>query len=68
MRMVKRRELMPDGRRYIVYFTFEENGRKKRRAENEHTPFPSQEEVGVNENVSRSLPLNSQRSEVGSDV
>lgn len=62
--MIKRREIMPDGRRYIVYFTFDEAGKEERGTENKQTLLPSQEKVGAKGDVSQSPSC----TEVGSDV
>jgi len=62
--MIKRKETMPDGRRYIVYFTFDKAGSEEQRAET----TTSQERVGAKGIVSQYSSLKSETSEVGSDV
>ena len=66
--MIKRKETMPDGRRYIVYFTFEKAGSEEQRAEIEKIPTKSQERVGEKGFVSQCSSLKPEPSEVGSDV
>jgi hypothetical protein len=62
--MIKRKETMPDGRRYIVYFTFDKAESEERRTET----TASQEMVGAKGIVSQNSSLKSESSEVGSDV
>lgn len=64
MRMMKRKETMPDGRRYIVYFTFDKAGSEEQIAET----TTSQEMVGSKGIVAQYSSLKSETSEVGSDV
>lgn len=62
--MIKRREIMPDGRRYIVYFTFDEAGNEEQETENKQTLLPLQEKVGAKGDAAQSPSC----TEVGSDV
>jgi hypothetical protein len=66
--MIKRKETMPDGRRYIVYFTFDKAGSEEQRTETRQIPTKSQEMVEGKGFVSQCSSLKPEPSEVGSDV